>query len=446
MGLISRLGNFGKLARMAWGLSRADESTNDALMWSQNFFSVPSVTGVNINQATALNVSAVLACITVVSEDFSKLPARLKQKNANGSSSLVEGHFLSDLLEDPNEWQNWMEFCEQMMVGLMLRGNAYAVIIRNYRGVPLKFVPVNPDWVALWESPDGQLFYRVTVSGLHLRAQLAEQPFLIPFTDMLHVRGFSMNGLLGASRIVLAKEAIGLAIAQEQTAARWMSNSARPSGMFTTEQKLTEDASDRLAKRIKETFSGLQNSGKIMVGEQGLKYEKFALTASDIEFIASRGFQLQEVARLFRVPGYMIGVEGGARTTGTTMVQLAQEYVNYTISGYATRWARKLRSQFGLRSAKMYVDFDYSELARADVLSRYNAYRIGIMSSFLKPNEARLDDDREPDAKGNKLLEPQNMSVMGSQSSGAGAGDGRPNEGEMPTDQTPPRHVPLRAI
>ncbi len=219
-------------------------------------------------------------------------------------------------------------------------------------------------------------------------------------------------------------------LAQEQQAARWMGNSAKPSGMLTTDQKLTKDAADRLAADVKANWSGLQNSGKVIVGEQGLKFLPFSMTSQDLEFIASREFQLREMVRLFRIPPYMIGLLD--KMTGTTMVQLSQEYVNYTISGYTSRWKRKLSSKFGLRKQGLFVDFDYSELTRADILSRYNAYRIGIMSSFLKPNEARLDDQRGPDPEGNKLLAPQNMSAMGSQSSGTGAGDGRPVEGTLP--------------
>lgn len=428
MGLVTRLSNFGRLTAAAWRMTRSTDSEDR--FFTDMGWSVPSVTGIQINQQTALNAAAVMACVTIIAEDVGKLPVSLKKKQADQSSVVVEDHFLSDLLEEPNDWQNWMEFCEQVTCGLVLRGNGYAVIIRNMRGVPIKLVPINPDRVALWESPDGSLFYRVTPFGLHESAQLRDQPFLIPFDDMFHLRGFSLNGLLGASRITLAKEAVGLLLAQEQQAARWMGNSAKPSGMLTTDQKLSKEAAERLAADVKANWSGLQNSGKVIVGEQGLKFLPFSMTSQDLEFIASREFQLREMARLFRIPPYMIGLLD--KMTGTTMVQLSQEYVNYTISGYTNRWKRKLGSKFGLHKQGMFVEFDYSELTRADILSRYNAYRIGIMSSFLRPNEARLDDGRAPDPKGNELLTPQNMSAMGSQSSGTAGGDGRPVEGTIP--------------
>jgi len=132
---------------------------------------------------------------------------------------------------------------------------------------------------------------------------------------------------------------------------------------------------------------------------------------------------------MFRIPPHMIGEL--SRSTNNNITQMSQEYVNFTISGFTRRWKSKLRKTFGLRKDDIQVAFDLTELVRADITARYNTYRTGIMSGFLKPNEARIDDGRDPDPEGNKLLQPMNMSEMGSQSSGTGAGDGRPANGEV---------------
>lgn len=417
--------------------SRTDDTTTDALLWAQNLWSVPSVTGIQINQQTALNATAVMACATMLAEDVAKLPWALYRKADDETRKEATDHWLSDLLETPNEWQSSFEFKEQMQLGLILRGNAYAVMIRDGRGRVVKFVPINPDWVALWEAPNGDLLYRVTPSGLHLRAQLVGLPWLIPFEDMFHLRGFSMNGLLGASRIALAKEAIALCLGQEQMLARLMGNGARPSGMFTTDAKLTEDAAKRLAARIRESFSGLQNAGKVMVGEQGLTWKPMAMTAADAQFQENRVFQLQEIARIFRIPPHMIGEL--TRGTQNSVVQQSQEYINFTLTGYTLRWQAKFSSKFDLKRQKLSVEHDYSALTRADMAARYNAYRTGIMSMFLTPDEARIDDGRPPiggDAA--KLHMPMNMAAEGSQSTGTQPdGGGRPPKIEP--DVTLPR-------
>lgn len=412
-------------------VAKSNDTSQDALFWQDSFLSVPSVTGIQINQSTALNASAVMACVTMLAEDVAKLTPRLWRRMEDRSRQEEKSHFLYELLYQPNDWQNWMEFCEQMQCSLIMRGNAYAVIKRNGRGQPINLVPVNADWVALWEAPGGELFYRVTPQGLHLMAELRDQPFLIPFEDMLHIRGFSMNGLLGVSRIILAREAIGLFLAQEQQAARWMANGARPSGILSTDNKLTPDAAKRMSEDWKASMTGLQNSGKVPVFEQGLKWHSLSMSSSDMEFLSSRAFQLQEIARIFRIPPHMIG--DLTRSTNNNIVQQSQEYVNYTISGYTRRWEAKLCSTFGLRREGLEVDFDMAELLRADIKTRFENYRTAIMSMVMTPDEARIDAGLPPKGgAASELQYPANMASAGSQSTGtAPDGAGRPADGEI---------------
>lgn len=433
MGFLSRLGNVTRAATTAWRNTRSNDTTADALLWGDQLWTVASAAGVEINQQTALGAAAVMACVMMLTEDVAKLPVSLYKVRKDGSREVVTDHFLADLFEEPNDWQDWLEFAEMIQVGLVMRGNGYAVIIRNWRGVPVKLVPINPDRVALWEAQTGELFYRVTPFGLHEMAELRDMPYLIPFEDMFHLRGLSINGLMGASRIAVAKDAIGLAIAQERQAASFIGQGTKASGILATDQKLDPATITRLQARWKEVNAGLQNAGKAAILEAGLKWTPLTLSAQEAEFIASRQFQLQEIARMFRIPPHMIGEM--SRTTSNSIVQMAQEYVNYTISGYTRRWRLKLRSTFGLRKDNIHVGFDLTELVRADITARYNTYRTGIMSGFLKPNEARVDDGRDPDPDGNKLLQPNNMAAMGSQSSGTGSDDGdpggRPEDGEV---------------
>lgn len=424
----------GFFSRVSTGIGSMFRREADADTSIDRFFrdewSQPSLTGININQTTALRASAVMACVTMIAEDVAKLSWGIFKRNNDKSRAEAQDHFLYTLLEEPNEWQNGLEFREQMQLGLIMRGNAYAPIVRNARGKPIKLIPVNPDWVSLWQSPDGSLFYRVTRTDLHMQAQLAPLPLLIPFEDMFHIRGFSLNGLVGLSRISLAREAIGLSLAQEQQSARWMGNGARPSGILTTDGKLGEAAAKRMQQDWLNMHSGLQNSGKTAVFEQGLKWQAMSLSASDMEFIESRRFQVTDVARIFRVPPHMIG--DLTKSTNNNITQQSQEYVNYTLSGYTRRWQAKYSSTFGLRAGNYFVECDFSELTRADIVARYNAYRTGIMSMFITPDEARIDDGRAPmGGKAAELQVPTNMAAQGSQSTGTGADDaGRPANGE----------------
>lgn len=432
MGLWDRL--FGARKRRDY----SDSGWADGSAWTAT-----SITGAGVNQTTALNATTVMACVTMLCEDFAKLTPSVFRLDGSGARKPATDHELHTLLYRPNDWQNWFEFAEMMQFSLVMRGNAYAVKIRTQRGKVTKFIPVNADWVALWEAPTGELFYRVTPNGLHLMSELRGQPFLIPAEDILHIRGFSMNGLVGASRIVMAKEAIGLSLAYERQAAQWMGQGASLSGILTTDQKLTSDAAKRMGQDWKDQKSGLQNAGKIVVLEQGLKYQPVAMTAADAEFIASRGFQIQEITRTFRIPAHMIG--DLQRATNNNITQLAQEYINLTMSSYTERWKWKLDSDFDLRAQNIRIDFDLSALTRADTTQRYNNYARGVMGGFLTPNEARADDGRDPKPNGDDLLEPANMSSMGSHASGTGAdGGGRPEAGSSDGSVAPPSVAPAK--
>jgi HK97 family phage portal protein len=417
MGIASRIAG--------WLLKRSSEG-NDYPGWGSSGWSSPSVTGLQINQQSALGHTAVMSATTMLAEDVAKLPWTVMRKADDESREEAKDHFLYDLLQEPNAWMNGLELREMMQVGLILRGNAYALIKRNVRGQPISLIPWNPDHVNEWIGADGSIFYRFNAQNLHDMAILRDFPFLVPFEDVLHIRGFSLNGLLGMSRIALAREAIALGLSQEQQAARWMGNGAKPSGMLTTDQKLTPDAAKRLSDDFKANVTGLQNSGKVIVGEQGLKFLPFSMTSADLEFIASRAFQLQEVARIFRIPPHMLGEM--SRSTNNNIAQMAQEYINFTLTGYTNRWRAKMSSTFDLRRDNISVEFDYRDLTTADMTSRINNWRVAIMSMMAKPDEARIDLGWKPEGgEANKLHFPQNMAAAGSQSTGNAPEDaGRP--------------------
>jgi HK97 family phage portal protein len=411
--------------RLFGGRKRSSEGGG---LWSNGGFSAHAVSGVEINQVTALTATTVLAAATMLCEDFAKLTPTIYRRDQDGSRTVAEDHELYPLLYQPNDWQNYYEWAEMMQLSLVLRGNAYSVKIRDMRGRVIKLIPVNADWVGVWEAPGGGIFYRVTPSGLHLLSELQGLPFLIPAEDMLHIRGFSLNGLVGASRIALAKEAIGLSLGYERQAAQYMSQGANSSGILTTDKSLTPEAAKRMSEDWKSKKSGLQNAGKIVVLEQGLKYQPTTLSAADAEYIAARGLQIQEVARIWRIPAHMLGDLG--RSTNNNILQQAQEYINLTMSSYTARWAWKLDVDFDLRRQRLFIDFDLTQLTRGDQTQRFNNYARAIAGGFWTQNDARRDDGKDPMPGGDDLLKPTNLASAGSHATGGPAdGGGRPADG-----------------
>jgi len=405
-------------------LQRSYDSSD--LMWSGGWGS-QSATGITITQSTAMACSTVMACVRMLSSDLAKaIPGIFREED--GKRTEAKGHFLHDLLIDPNDWQTWPEFCAQMQMGLVLRGNAYAVIVRDQRSNPVYFVPINPDFCHLWESPDGSLFYMVTRSGLHQMAVLQHEPMLIPARDVLHLKGpLSSNGLTGLSPIALNREAIALSLAQEQQAARWMGNGAKPSGILTTDKLLTQDAYDRAKASWQAAQAGLANSGKTAMLEMGLKWQPLSMTSQDIEFIASRRYQDEEIARMFRIPIPMVTeVESSAKTDPDV---LAQHYVNYTISDYTSIWSSRFSKVFGLRAQNLRLGFDLSVLLQSDLAARINMHRNAVMGGLETQNEGRAGIGLGPMDGADLLLTPSNSTPFGSDKSGtAPNGAGRPEK------------------
>jgi HK97 family phage portal protein len=380
---------------------RAAGSTFDDENWSQwGSWSSKSVTGIQINQTTAMSCAAVMACVSILSEDVAKLPPTLYDVHDDGSRTRNRKHPTAALLRQPNAWQTWMEFAGQMQMGLVLRGNAYAIIVRAKNGYdPAFLVPINPDRVSLWESPDGSLFWMVSRTGLHEMAVLRDVPLLVPDYDMFHLKGLSSNGLLGFSKIALNREAIGLALGQEQQAARWMKNAARPGGILTTEQKLSDDVAARSKANWQAAQTGLENSGKTAVLEMGLKWQPLTMSAQDMEFIASRTFQKEEIASIFRVPPHMIGVQ--SRGQNQNITQQSQDYFNNTLSTYTEVWRTRWAFTFGLPDGTD-LDFDRSILLAGDIVARFQMYRIGLQG-VLSTNDCRRFEKLGPAPEGDDV-------------------------------------------
>jgi len=391
--------------------------------WAEYGPTSTSSGGMAVTQVTALQVATVLACVSIRAEDVAKLPAHVYRKKADGTKYIVADHPLERLLQRPNSYQSRFEFIEQMMVSYLLRSNGYAVIIRNGRGQPTSLIPVNPDRVWIFEAPGGEVFYQVARRGLHETAVLSNEPLMIPAEDILHLRWIALDSSLhGASRIGLAREAIGLALSQQELAGRLSSNATNLGGILTTDQKLSKEAAQRLAQAWKERKQGLRNAGDTAVLEAGLKWQPLGMTAKDAEMIAARQLSVQEIARLYRMPMHKLGVVD--RGAGASLDQLDQDYMNNVVSSDLMRWETKLDHAFGLSEEGVFVEFDVSGFLRAALQLRYQAYRTGIVGMFLTPNEARRAEGLPDHPEGDTLYQPTNVAPIGFEPKGNETGPG----------------------
>lgn len=444
MGWWSRIASYAARKAAAAGDPVGSELFSAMQLWGN------SGAGVPVNAVTAMQHTAVMTCVAILAEDVAKLPINVMSLLSNGGKTRLKDHWLQKLLDKPNAWQSRFEFVEMLMAGLVLRSIAPAVIIRNSRGLPTQLVPIHPDRVTLYEAPGGEYFWLVTRQGLHEMAVLRDLPIMIHSDDMLIVRWMSTwHSLLGTSRIGMMREAIGLGIAQEQQAGRMARSGARPGGVLTTDRRLSEEAHDRLRKHWSDLYGGWRNAGQTAVLEEGVQWKPLGMTMVDAEFMASRNFQLEEVARGFRIPHFKLGlnIERG------DLVQLNQMYLNDVVSTWCERVKPKLEELGDLDGRETFVEFDYEHFMKADLQTRLTAKRTGVVGMIYTPNEARRGEGLPDIPGGDTLYQPVNVAPIGFVPQGKpGAGPGSDVTGEpapggmgdparipdLPSDGTPP--------
>ncbi len=394
---------------------------------------VPSSTGINISQATAINVSTVYACIMTRAKDVARCTPRILPATGARSQEPDTKHPLAKIFKRPNGQQTWFEFCVQMHAGFLLRGNAYAVILRDGRGNPTEMIPINPDAVTVREASDGLVFYNVARYGLYQMHALRNLAFTIPEEDVFHLKALSFNALIGVSTIGIARDSIGVAMGLDQQAARFMANGARPSGVLMTDKALSTAASDRLRDQWNSLRAGISNVGGTAILEEGVKFDPLSLTSVDLEFIAQRKFQIEDIARWWGIPLHKLGVAG--EVGKLRLDQADQAYVNATIMPDLDMWEQKFIQKFDLDtgSPAYIADFDERRLLRAEEATRINNQRLKVMSGLATPNECRAEEGLPPMPGGDVLMFPVNIAALGSDVSGSGAdGAGRPQAGDPP--------------
>lgn len=393
--------------------------------------SSPTASGLLVSQATAMTNSVVWRCVTLRAQDIARCRPRLMTRDKAGNAVEVTEHPIAALLRRPNRVQTWFEFMEQLTAFRLLRGNAYAVIIRDGRGTPKELIAVNPDAVMMLEATDGSLFYNVNRLGLFQIAMLQNLPQSIPAEDMLHFRGVTFNMLVGVSPISQARDEIALGMSQTQQASRWLGNGARPSGLLKTKGKLTQDAAARLKASWTAFISGTQNVGTTAVLEDGMDWQQVQFNSVDMEFTRSRDQQMHEIARFFGVPAWKLGGPDAVRSLDIPRAQ--QEYVNEVVAPDLDRMEQRLNETFDLTRDGLYVDFDEASLLRADTATQVSALRLAVLTSLMTPNEARKEMGLPSLPEGDKLLAPNNAAALGSDVSGtAPDGAGRPAGGNAP--------------
>ena len=288
------------------------------------------------------------------------------------------------------------------MTHLLLWGNAYAQIIRNGKGEVIALYPLMPNKMSVDRDANGQLYYTYTRSTDEAPTMQGMTVTLKP-SDVLHIPGLGFDGLVGYSPIAMAKNAIGMAIACEEYGAKFFANGAAPGGVL--EHPGTIKDPQRVRDSWQSTFGGSGNANKIAVLEEGMKYTPIAISPEQAQFLETRKFQINEIARIFRVPPHMVG--DLEKSSFSNIEQQSLEFVKYTLDPWVVRWEQSImRSLLSDSEKKEYfVKFNLEGLLRGDYVSRMNGYAIGRQNGWMSANDIReLENlDRIPAEEGGDL-------------------------------------------
>ena len=386
------------------GLFRSrDKPQNRTTGSAYSFFFGGSAAGKRVNERSAMQMTAVYSCVRILAEAVAGLPLHLYHYKENGGKEKALDHPLYLLLHDePNPEMSSFVFRETLMTHLLLWGNAYAQIIRNGRGEVMALYPLMPDRMAVDRDDKGQLYYEYTTSADDAPISKGSIVRLKP-SDVLHIPGLGFDGLVGYSPIAMAKNAIGLAIATEEYGSKFFANGAQPSGVL--EHPGTIKDPQRVRDSWMSQFGGSANSNKIAVLEEGLKYTPISISPEQAQFLETRKFQINEIARIFRVPPHMVG--DLEKSSFSNIEQQSLEFVKYTLEPWLVRWEQSIqRTLFSADEKKRYfVRFNVEGLLRGDYASRMNGYAVGRQNGWLSANDIReLENlDRIPAEEGGDL-------------------------------------------
>ena len=370
------------------GLFRSrDKPQNRTTGSAYSFFFGGSAAGKRVNERSAMQMTAVYSCVRILAEAVAGLPLHLYRYKEDGGKEKALDHPLYLLLHDePNPEMSSFVFRETLMTHLLLWGNAYAQIIRNGRGEVMALYPLMPDRMAVDRDDKGQLYYEYTTSADDAPISKGSIVRLKP-SDVLHIPGLGFDGLVGYSPIAMAKNAIGLAIATEEYGSKFFANGAQPSGVL--EHPGTIKDPQRVRDSWMSQFGGSANSNKIAVLEEGLKYTPISISPEQAQFLETRKFQINEIARIFRVPPHMVG--DLEKSSFSNIEQQSLEFVKYTLEPWLVRWEQSIqRTLFSADEKKRYfVRFNVEGLLRGDYASRMNGYAVGRQNGWMSANDIR---------------------------------------------------------
>lgn len=342
-------------------------------------FGAQTESGVQVSNESAMRVAAVYACVRILSETVGTLPLVVYRRTSEGKEKAPD-HPLYDVLHNvPNNFQTSAEWREMQQGNLALRGNSYDLIIPGSRGAVDQLVPLSPDRMRVEVLSDNRPRY------VYMPERGNDETYIAD--EIMHVKGMTFNGYVGMNPIEFQRESIGLAQVAEAYGARFFKNDTTARQYLSMSGTFKDAASlERFKTQWRESQGG-RNQHSTPVLENGMELKTLGLNNADAQYIELRRYQVEDIARMFRIPLHMIGELSHA--TFSNIEHQGIEFVVHTLRPWLVKWEQAIHKSLIIAKQTYFAEFLVDGLLRGDIQSRYNAYQSGVNTGWLTRNEVR---------------------------------------------------------
>ena len=381
-----------------------DKPVDKAADAGYSFLFGRTTSGKPVNERTAMQTTAVYACVRILAEAVASLPLHVYEYQDDGGKKLVHDHPLYYLLHDePNPEMTSFVFRETLMSHLLIWGNAYAQVIRDGAGRVLGLYPLLPDKMEVQRDDRGNIYYVYSRNSDENPMFKEYGNIKLKAEDVLHIPGLGFDGLIGYSPIAMAKNAVGMTLACEEYGASFFANGANPGGVLEHPGVLKDPS--KVRESWNSVYRGVNNAHKIAVLEDGRKYQQIGIPPEEAQFLETRKFQINEIARLYRIPPHMVGDLD--KSSFSNIEQQSLEFVKYTLDPWVIRWEQSLQRSLLLpgEKGKYFIKLNVDGLLRGDYQSRMNGYAVGRQNGWFSANDIREMENMNPipDEEGGNL-------------------------------------------
>ena len=364
-------------------------------------YSLPFGSSQEVSAETALTFSAVWAAMRLLSESISTLPVGVFRRENNGDNIEVSSDLSFLVKYQPNTYQNKITFYERIIMDMLSDGNSYVQIVRNRNGRVIELLPLNYGDVDTY-TLDNKLYYSDEKSGETHDSD-----------NILHFKMITgPDGITGLSPIEQCRKAIGWGMDVQEYSSTFFKNGGKLSGVLESDRALSEQAVDRLRSSFNKNYGTLSGANQTAVLEEGLKYKSISVTPDQAQFLASRQFSVEEVARIFGIPPHLL--RDLSKSSFNNIEMQSQEFVSYSLMPFLTKIELEMSLKLFRRNnvGREYIKFNVNGLLRGNVKDRADYYKTAITNGWMSVNEVRQKEDLNRIEDGDNNYLQMNMTTI----------------------------------